>query len=113
MIDTRAAAQDLEAAGADPKPAEAIVRTVRRPDDDLVTRAELRAGLAQLEQRLTLWIVGIVAVANGLLNWRSAFETLPSATEPSAECAQGRPACRAHLRQAAADQRRPRLSPLP
>ena len=77
MIDTHAAVQDLEAGGADPKPAEAIVRTVRPPDDDLVTRAALRAGLAQLEQRLTLWIVGIVAVANGLLNRRSAFQTLP------------------------------------
>ena len=52
-IDTHAAIQELEAAGAGPKLAEAIVKTVSRADTDLVTKADLRADLATLEGRLT------------------------------------------------------------
>jgi hypothetical protein len=39
-IDTHAAVRDLEAAGADPKLAEAIVATISRSDADLVTNAD-------------------------------------------------------------------------
>ena len=73
-IDTHAAIQDLKAAGADPKLAEAIVKTVSQADAQLATkadletlRADLRAELAQLEQRVTLRIVAIAAIANGIL----------------------------------------------
>ena len=70
-IDTHAAIQNLEAAGADPKLAEAIVSQVSTElatKADLVAlRADSRADLAQLEQRLTLRIVTIVAIANGIL----------------------------------------------
>ena len=48
-IDTHAAVRDLEAAGADPKLAEAIVATISRSDADLATNADLAA----LEGRLT------------------------------------------------------------
>lgn len=83
-IDTHAAIQDLEAAGADPKLAEAIVKTVSQSGDQLATksdlaalRADLRADLAQLEQRTTLRIVTIVAIANGILF--AALRYLPPA----------------------------------
>ncbi len=69
-IDTHAAIQNLEAAGADPKLAEAIVKTVSQADDQLVTKADLatlrpdlagdiQAAIASLERRL----VGYLAVA--------------------------------------------------
>ena len=72
-IDTHAAIRNLEAAGADPKLAEAIVNTVSQVSTELATKADLvalradsRADLAQLEQRLTLRIVTIAAIANGI-----------------------------------------------
>lgn len=84
-IDTHAAIQDLKAAGADPKLAEAIVKTVSQSGDNLATksdlaalRADLRADLAQLEQRTTLRIVTIVAIANGILF--AALRYLPPTT---------------------------------
>ena len=62
-IDTHAAVRDLEAAGADPKLAEAIVATISRSDADLATKA----GLAALKWRLTAaayWLAFAVVVAN-------------------------------------------------
>ena len=44
----------------------------------LVTKADLRTDLAQLEQRLTLRIVTIVAIANGILF--VALRSVPPAT---------------------------------
>ncbi len=46
-------------------------------DTDLVTKADLRGDLAQLEQRLTLRTVTIVAIANGILF--AALRYLPPA----------------------------------
>ena len=61
-----------------PKQAEAIVETVARSDTELVTKADLWADLAQLEQRLTLRIVAIAAIANGILF--AAIRYLPPTT---------------------------------
>ena len=65
--------------------AEAIVNVVARSGDELATkaalaalRADLRADLAQLEQRTTLRIVTIAATANGILF--AALRYLPPAT---------------------------------
>lgn len=88
-IDTHAAIRELEAAGADLKLAEAIVKTVSQSGDNLATRsdlaalrADLRADLAQLEQRMTLRtvtiVVTVVALANGFLF--AALRHLPPAT---------------------------------
>ena len=52
-IDTHAAIRNLEAAGADPKLAEAIVATISRADGGFATKAALKAELATLEGRLT------------------------------------------------------------
>ena len=83
-IDTHAPVRNLEAAGADPKLAEAIVNTVSQVSTELATKADLvalradsRADLAQLEQRLTLRIVTIAAIANGILF--AALRYLPPA----------------------------------
>ena len=70
-IDTHAAIRDLEAAGADPKLAEAIVKTVSQADAQLTTKADLAA----LEHRLTAAgyrlalgvVVGNAAIMFGLL----------------------------------------------
>ncbi|MYD92872.1 MAG: DUF1640 domain-containing protein [Chloroflexi bacterium] len=65
-IDTHAAIQDLEAAGADPKLAEAIVKTVSHADTGLVTKAdlkvELHATIASLERRLIGYLVAAVVI---------------------------------------------------
>ena len=73
-IDTHAAIRDLEAAGADAKLAEAIVRTISQVGTELSTRGDLvalradaRAALARLEQCLTLRSVTIAAIASGTL----------------------------------------------
>ena len=73
-IDTHAAVRKIEAAGADPKLAEAIVKIVSQVGTELATkadlvalRADLRADLAQLEQRLTLRMVTIVTITNGIV----------------------------------------------
>ena len=52
-IGTHEAIQNLEAAGADPKLAKAIVKTVSQADAELVTKADLKAEFATLEGRLT------------------------------------------------------------
>ena len=79
-IDTHAAIQDLEAAGADPKLAEAIVKTVSQADADLVTKADLRAELARLrsdleerligyERRLIGYLVATVVIILGAIKY--------------------------------------------
>ena len=55
-IDTHEAIRNLEAAGADPKLAEAIVKTVSQADAQLATKADLAAlegRIDSLEHRLT------------------------------------------------------------
>ena len=68
-IDTRAAIRDLEAAGADPKLAEAIVNTVSQADAQLGTkadlaalRADLQATIASLGRRLIGYLVAAVLI---------------------------------------------------
>ena len=75
-LDTHAAIKRLTASGISTEQAEAIVDTVTRSDAELVTQSHVRAELAQLEQRLTLRIVAIVAIANGILF--AALRYLPS-----------------------------------
>ena len=78
MLDTLAAVQSLEAAGLQPKHAQAIVTVVQSSEEsgaikaDLDTlRAELKADLARMETRLyrALWIQagGIVWALVGLV----------------------------------------------
>ena len=73
-IDTHAAIQDFEAAGADPKLAEAIVKTVSQADDQLVAKADLatlrsdlagdiQAAIASLERRLIGYLAAAVLIA--------------------------------------------------
>ncbi len=68
-IDTHAAIQDLEAAGADPKLAEAIVKTVSQADAQLATkadlaalRADLQATIVSLERRLIGYLIAAVLI---------------------------------------------------
>ena len=68
-IDTHAAIQSLEAAGADPKLAEAIVKTVSQADAQLATkadlvalRADLQATIVSLERRLIGYLVAAVLI---------------------------------------------------
>lgn len=68
-IDTHAAIQDLEAAGADPKLAEAIVKTVSQADAQLATkadltalRADLQATIVSIERRLIGYLVAAVLI---------------------------------------------------
>ena len=76
-IDTHAAVRDLEAAGADPKLAEAIVATISRSDADLATKADLAA----LEGRLTAAAYRLalaVVVANGAIMFGLLKLVLPT-----------------------------------
>lgn len=57
-IDAYAAIQNLEAAGADPKLAEAIVRTVSQADSGLMTKTDLKAELARLRSDLEQRLIG-------------------------------------------------------
>ena len=73
-FDTLQAARDLEAAGLDPKHAEAIVGAVHTAQGDLVTTpvlkaelAELQSQLSALETRLILRILAIVGAAVAIL----------------------------------------------
>ena len=66
-FDTLKAARDLEAAGIDPKQAEAIVGAVRAGQGDLVTIPVLKAELSALETRLTLRILAIVSAGIAIL----------------------------------------------
>ncbi|MCY4501980.1 MAG: hypothetical protein OXE57_10510 [Alphaproteobacteria bacterium] len=73
-FDTLQAARDLEAAGLDPKHAEAIVGAVHNAQGDLVTTpvlkaelAELQSRLSALETRLILRILAIVGAAVAIL----------------------------------------------
>ena len=66
-IDTLKAARDLEAAGLNPKRAEAIVIAVRAAQGDLVTTPVLKAELSALETRLTLRMLAIVSAGIAVL----------------------------------------------
>ena len=66
-FDTLKAARDLEAAGIEPKQAEAIVGAVRAAQGDLVTTPVLKAELSALETRLTLRVLAIVGAAVAIL----------------------------------------------
>ena len=85
MLDTHAIARELTAAGIDPAHADAITNAVRRAAEydafgmdanelatkadlaPLVTRDELKAGLAALELRLVKWMIGAVFAGAGLV----------------------------------------------
>jgi len=67
VFDTLKAARDLEAAGLDPKQAEAIVGAVRAAQGDLVTTPVLKAELSSLETRLTLRVLAIVSAGVAVL----------------------------------------------
>ena len=58
--DTLAAARELEAAGIDPRHAEAIVALHRRSGGQAATNSDLAAGLAALENRVLKAAFGIV-----------------------------------------------------
>ena len=68
MLDTHAIARQLTAAGIDPAHADVITDVVRQAADhgDYVTRAELRADLAALENRLIKWIIGTAVTVAGI-----------------------------------------------
>ncbi len=79
-IDTHAAIQNLEAAGADPKLAEAIVKTVSQADEQLATKADLatlrselagdiQATIASLERRLIGYLVAAVVIVLGAIRY--------------------------------------------
>ena len=60
-FDTLTAARTLEAAGVERSQAEAIAKTIREGQGDLVTRDHLDAKLADLENRLVKWAVALAA----------------------------------------------------
>ena len=66
-FDTLKAARDLEAAGIEPKQAEAIVGAVHAAQGDLVTTPVLKAELSALETRLTLRVLAIVGAGTAIL----------------------------------------------
>ncbi len=75
-IDTHAAIQDLEAAGADPTLAEAIVKTVSQADAQLATkvdltalRADLQATIVSLGRRLIGYLVAAVLIVLGAIRY--------------------------------------------
>lgn len=68
-FDTLAAARRLEGVGMNRQQAEAVAETAREAAscENLVTKADLKADLADLEARLTWRIFVVVGVVNGLL----------------------------------------------
>ena len=79
-IDTHAAIRNLEAAGADPKLAEAIVNTVSQADEQLATKADLatlrselttdiQTTIASLERRLIGYLVAAVVIVLGAIKY--------------------------------------------
>ena len=84
VFDTHAAVRGLEAAGLETAHAEAIVETmraVRAADvDQLATKADLKAGLAELRADLyrALWIQGgaVVAIIAGFVTILAGLKLL-------------------------------------
>jgi len=68
-IDTHAIARTLTDAGADPKLADAITAAVREAADhaDHVTPDQFKAGLAELEARLTWRFAGAMLAQTGVI----------------------------------------------
>lgn len=64
-IDTAAATDRLTAAGMDAKTARAVVAVIaqaKQASSDFLTKADLRAELARLEQRVILWAAVLAGV---------------------------------------------------
>ncbi len=61
-FDTAAAVRDLEAAGMERAQAEVIASAIRGSQGDLVTRADLRAEMANLERRLMGYALALAGV---------------------------------------------------
>ena len=79
-IDTHAAIQNLEAGGADPKLAEAIVKIVSQVSTELATKADLatlrselagdiQTTIAGLERRLIGYLVAAVVIVLGAIRY--------------------------------------------
>ena len=66
-MDTLQIADDLEASGIERGQAKAIAHAVRQGQGDSVTKADLDAGLAALEARLTWRLVGAMAAQAALI----------------------------------------------
>ena len=69
MLDTLATARSLTEAGIKPEHADAITAAIRdgRESADTVTRAGLRADLAELEARLTWRFAGAMLAQTGVI----------------------------------------------
>ena len=63
-FDTLAAVRELEAAGVDPRHAEAIVSVQRRANEQFVTKADLAAAVAELRAEFR---TGLAALENRML----------------------------------------------
>jgi len=61
IIDTHAVVKRLKRAGAGEELAEAIATSISATEGDLATKADLKAGLAELEVRLTNCFYGVAA----------------------------------------------------
>lgn len=68
QFDTLEAARDLKAAGLAEPHAEAIVTTMSRAvSENMATKADLKAGLSALEQRITIRLGGLIVAGVGFL----------------------------------------------
>ena len=65
-LDTHAAIRDLIAAGADPKVAEAIVALVRDADEQLATKSDIKAAVAELKADILKVAIGTVLAVIGI-----------------------------------------------
>ena len=68
QFDTLEAARNLKAAGLAEPHAEAIVTTMSRAvSENMVTKADLKAELSSLEQRITIRLGGLIVAGVGFL----------------------------------------------
>lgn len=68
QFDTLEAARNLKAAGLEEPHAEAIVTTMSRAvNENMVTKADLKAELSALEQRITIRLGGLIVAGVGFL----------------------------------------------
>ena len=61
-LDTHAAIKPLTAAGIPTTKAERVVESISQADEQVVTRADLRAALAGLERRLIVYLAAAVLI---------------------------------------------------
>ncbi len=66
-IDTLHAASALIDAGVAKEQAEAIVNVISKTEDNLITKADLDAALANLKSNLIMWIVGLEVATTALV----------------------------------------------